>query len=221
MGSGIVPRSCNTELIDKWFLTDDHITFEYARKLIRHEGLLVGGSAGSVFWAAVQVAKTLPADKRVLAVMPDGVRNYMSKFLNDRWMIQNGFMKEVETTPVIGKTVKDLGIESSIIVHPNVSIREVIQMMHQNKITEIPVFLDGKILGVASSSIINKKIIAEQATANDSIDKVMVKNVRCLTLDTSVAFVAVWLEDWKYAVVHDGDFIGIIYPIHLSNLLIA
>lgn len=219
MGSGIVPRSCNTELIDQWYVVDDHNTFEYARKLIKHEGLLVGGSSGTVMYAAVQLAKTLTADKRVLVVLPDGIRNYMTKFLNDRWMVQNGFLKEVETEPVVGKTIRDLKIESSEVIAPSLSIRETIQIMKLAKVTEIPVLSDGKILGVASSSVINKRLIEGKNCPSDLVEKVMVKNAKYLNFDTSLAFVAVWMEDWKYAVVHDKDFIGMVYPIHLSEFL--
>ena len=220
MGSSIVPRSCNTELVDQWFVVNDHETFEYARKLIRYEGLLVGGSCGSVMSAAVKLAKTLPADKRVLAVLPDGVRNYMTKFLNDRWMIQNGFLNVVDAEPVARKTIRDLNIQQSPTVDPNTTIRDSVAVMNQNKISEIVVVDNGKILGVVSSNALNKKIIAGNVQVHDSVNKVMAKKVKIHNLDTSLAFLAVWLEDLDYAIVQDGDFIGIVYPIHLSNFFL-
>ncbi|OMJ88351.1 hypothetical protein SteCoe_9766 [Stentor coeruleus] len=219
MGSGIIPRSCYTCLVDRWFVTHDKETFEYARKLIRHEGLLVGGSAGAVFWAAVQVAKELPADKRVLTVIPDGLRNYMSKFLNDRWMIQNGFLQEIENPPVVGKTVRDLEIEKAITCSSDFTVRQILQMMKENKISEIPVIENGIVIGVASSSAINKRIIEGFTGLDDNIRTSLVKVLKCMKMDTTIAFVNVWLEDLKYAVVHDGDFIGLIYPTHVSDLL--
>jgi cystathionine beta-synthase len=219
MGSSIVPRSCNTGLVDQWYIIDDQESFDYARKLIRYEGLLVGGSSGTVICAALKLAKTLPPGKRVLTVLPDSVRNYMSKFLNDRWMIQNGFLKETETEPVQGKTIKDLNIPPCITLNNGITVREVIQVMVSNNITEIPIVSNGKILGVASSNVINKKIVAGNARNDDLIDTVLVKNLKYLHLDTSLAFLSVWLEDWKYAVVQDDEFIGVIYPIHLSNFL--
>ena len=219
MGSGIVPRSCNTELVDQWFIADDQVTFEYARKLIKYEGLLVGGSCGSVMYGAVQLAKTLPADKRVLVVLPDGVRNYMTKFLNDRWMIQNGFLKEVDTPAVVGKTVKDLNVKETFTCGPEVSIREVVGMMKANNVSEVPVVSEGKVLGVASVSVVNKKLVNGTALLTDKIESALVKNLKMMHFDTSLAFVATWLEDWKYAVVHEGDFIGLVYPIDLALAL--
>lgn len=65
-----------------------------ARRIIRDEGLLVGGSSGATMWAAIQVAKTLPADKRVVVIFVDSVRNYISKFLNDDWLLENDFISQ-------------------------------------------------------------------------------------------------------------------------------
>jgi cystathionine beta-synthase len=43
-------------------------------------------------WAAVQVAKELGRGKRI--VLLPTVRNYMTKFVDDRWMRENGFLEE-------------------------------------------------------------------------------------------------------------------------------
>ena len=50
-----------------------------------------GGSAGSAMVAAVEAAKTLKAGQRCVVLLADGVRNYMSKFLNNDWMWQFGY----------------------------------------------------------------------------------------------------------------------------------
>ena len=219
MGSGIVPRSCNTELVDRWYITHDQETFEYARKLIRHEGLLVGGSCGAVIFAAVQLAKTLPRDKRVLVVLPDGVRNYMTKFLSDRWMIQQGFLKETETPAVQGRTVRDLQLKQSPTCSGGETVREAIRVMRENGVAELPLLHEGLVVGAVSVSAINKKLVAGSLTLEDKLEKVVTKNLKIIKFETSLAFVAVWLEDWKYAVVQDGDFISVIYPMDLALAL--
>jgi len=43
--------------------------------------------------AAIKYAKSeMKAGQRMVVLMPDSVRNYMSKFLSDNWMVDNGFM---------------------------------------------------------------------------------------------------------------------------------
>lgn len=52
-------------------------------RLIREEGLLVVGSSGSAVWAALQVAQRLKEGDRFLVLLPDFIRNYLTKFFND------------------------------------------------------------------------------------------------------------------------------------------
>lgn len=55
--------------------------------------LFAGGSSGTVVWAALQVAKSLDASKRVVVILPDNVRNYLTKFLSDDWMKERKFIE--------------------------------------------------------------------------------------------------------------------------------
>lgn len=57
IGYDFIPRTCARDNIDYWVKTDDTPSFEHARALIRREGLLVGGSSGSVVQAALEYIK--------------------------------------------------------------------------------------------------------------------------------------------------------------------
>ncbi|KAG2389636.1 hypothetical protein C9374_014196 [Naegleria lovaniensis] len=95
IGYDFVPDVLDRSLIDMWVKTEDKPSFTMARELIREEGLLCGGSSGTAMYAAVEAAKKLGLgpDKRVVVLLPDSIRNYLSKFLNDDWMIQRQFME--------------------------------------------------------------------------------------------------------------------------------
>jgi hypothetical protein len=67
-----------------------------SRRLMGEEGLLVGGSAGAIFHVALQVAKTLDSSQRMLVILPDGARNYMSKILNEDWLLDNHLISQNE-----------------------------------------------------------------------------------------------------------------------------
>jgi cysteine synthase len=62
-----------------------------ARKLIKDEGILCGGSSGTVLWAALEAAKGLKSDQKCLCIFADGIRNYLGKFVQDQWMSKNNF----------------------------------------------------------------------------------------------------------------------------------
>jgi cystathionine beta-synthase len=91
IGYDFIPVVLDRSVVDKWYKTEDKESFQMARRLIKEEGLLCGGSSGSAMVAALKAAKELKAGQRCLVILPDSVRNYMSKFLNDNWMKENGF----------------------------------------------------------------------------------------------------------------------------------
>ena len=57
---------------------------------------ILGGSCGAAMTVAMKAAKELEAGQRCVVVLPDSVRNYMSKFLSDQWMEDRGFISEKE-----------------------------------------------------------------------------------------------------------------------------
>jgi cysteine synthase A len=92
IGYDFFPDVLDNSLIDRYIKTEDKESFLTARRLIREEGLLVGGSSGSAVWGALQAAKDLSAGEKCLVLLPDSVRNYMTKFVRDDWMKQHHFM---------------------------------------------------------------------------------------------------------------------------------
>ncbi|MCB0357282.1 MAG: pyridoxal-phosphate dependent enzyme, partial [Bdellovibrionales bacterium] len=91
IGYDFIPDVLNRSIIDKWVKTNDKDSFYLARKLIREEGLLCGGSSGSAMYAALEAAKSLSAGQNCVVILPDGIRNYMSKFLDDEWLAKHEF----------------------------------------------------------------------------------------------------------------------------------
>jgi len=142
----------SSDLVDKWYKTDDKESFTMARKLIRQEGLLCGGSSGSAMSAAIRAAKdfNLGPGQRVVVILPDSVRNYMSKFLSDEWMIENGFIEHVKQQVKQAEgdygdaTVKDLNLPDAITVSPTTTCEAVIDIMKKGGFDQVPIVDENK-----------------------------------------------------------------------------
>jgi len=91
IGYDFFPDVLDNSLVDQYVKVDDQHSFNFARRLIKEEGLLCGGSSGTVVWAALQAARTLEANQKCLVILADGIRNYLGKFVSDDWMKENGF----------------------------------------------------------------------------------------------------------------------------------
>lgn len=92
IGYDFFPDVLDNAFVDAYIKINDADSFRTARQLIREEGLLVGGSSGGAMWAALQAAKKLKKGQKCLVILPDSIRNYMSKYASDKWMREQGFI---------------------------------------------------------------------------------------------------------------------------------
>lgn len=107
IGYDFIPEVLDREVVDKWYKTDDRTAFQYARRLISEEGILCGGSSGSAMAAAVEAARDLHLGKEdvMVVILPDSIRSYLSKFVDDDWLAANDLLPP--TPPLTPKTNGD------------------------------------------------------------------------------------------------------------------
>jgi cystathionine beta-synthase len=91
IGYDFIPDVLDRSVVDKWVKSNDKDSFIMARRLIAEEGLLCGGSSGATMSVAIEIAKTLDSSKRMVVILADSIRNYMTKHLSDEWMETRGF----------------------------------------------------------------------------------------------------------------------------------
>ena len=92
IGYDFFPDVLDNNLIDEYIKLPDSESFKMARRLIQEEGLLIGGSSGGAVWAATQKAVNLEKGDKCLVILPDSIRNYLTKFADDSWMEEQGFL---------------------------------------------------------------------------------------------------------------------------------
>ena len=93
IGYDFIPEVLHRELVNEWIKTEDKESFLMSRRIIREEGILCGGSSGSAMWAALKAAKSLKKGQNCVVILADGIRNYMTKFVDNKWMEKNNFLK--------------------------------------------------------------------------------------------------------------------------------
>jgi cysteine synthase A len=82
IGAGFIPEILNTKIIDEIIQVTNEQAAEYARRLGREEGILVGISSGAALFAALQVAgREENRDKLIVVVIPSFGERYLSTWL--------------------------------------------------------------------------------------------------------------------------------------------
>ncbi len=80
-GPGFIPAVLNRSIYDRICHVTDQEAQEMARRLARAEGLLLGASAAAAVHVAIEQARLLRPDQRVLTIAPDGGERYLSSDL--------------------------------------------------------------------------------------------------------------------------------------------
>jgi cystathionine beta-synthase len=154
IGKDTWPKTMDPEVVDEWVRVSDRDSFLTARRLAREEGLLAGGSAGSTVWAAMEVARRLGPDARILTMIPDSGRSYMSKFYDDNWMLEHGFVERKTPLPTVeallkSKRLEEADVPALITISPHQKVGEAIDTMQQYSISQLPVVRDGQVDSLA------------------------------------------------------------------------
>jgi len=77
IGAGFVPSICRLDLADEIMSVSDEDAYETARKLARLEGIFGGTTSGANVWAAIQRARIIGAEKRIVTVVIDSGLKYL------------------------------------------------------------------------------------------------------------------------------------------------
>merc|ERR1711971_807415 len=199
IGYDFVPQVLQRRLVDFWVKTDDAESFATARRLIREEGLLCGGSSGSAMAGALKAIRSLHAQtginakgKRVVVLLPDSIRNYMTKFLSDDWMRDNAFLDDEHSSvePAAwwgGNKVSTLSMASPITMSGALSCAAAIDIMKRKGIDQIPIIEDENVIGVVSVGNLASKLLKGKVGSDDVVKKIMFKKFRTVSLDTKLS----------------------------------
>jgi cystathionine beta-synthase len=144
IGEDFWPQTYDPSLVDEYVTVSDRNSFLTARRLAREEGLLVGGSGGTAVHAMLEVAKRFGPEATIVTMIPDGGRAYLSKFYDDNWMLEYGFLERRVPAPtveqvLVAKRAEEPDIPDLVTVESHEKIGHAIELMQRYSISQLPV----------------------------------------------------------------------------------
>ncbi|KAJ5923795.1 Cystathionine beta-synthase [Penicillium verhagenii] len=192
IGYDFIPDVLDQKIVDRWYKTEDRESFQYSRRLIAEEGLLVGGSSGSAIAALVKAnqEKKFSKDDVVVVVLPDSIRSYLSKFADDDWLAANDLFPAavpVETAnpqtaqpaatedPLAGVKVSALRLKPITTVTSSFSCEAAIEIMREKGFDQLPVLAPSgrKLVGLLTLGNVLSRLTHGRVSGKTPVSEVM------------------------------------------------
>ncbi|KAL3456336.1 tryptophan synthase beta subunit-like PLP-dependent enzyme [Aspergillus heterothallicus] len=193
IGYDFIPQVLDQHAVDTWYKTADKESFQFSRRLIAEEGLLVGGSSGSAISALAQAAKDHKFRKEdvVVVVLPDSIRSYLTKFADDDWLAANDLLPSLPTEVTVpstttqqskgqydafaGHTVSSLRLKPVTTVHSNIPCETAIEIMRDRGFDQLPVLAPSgkKLVGLVTLGNVLSRLTHNRATGKAPVAEVM------------------------------------------------
>ncbi|EDW68377.1 cystathionine beta-synthase isoform X1 [Drosophila virilis] len=182
IGYDFPPTVFDDKVVDVWTKVYDADCFPMSRRLNAEEGLLCGGSSGAAMHAALEHARTLKPGQRCVVILPDGIRNYMTKFVSDNWMEARGFKQPVNehghwwwNVPI-----SQLQLPKPIaLLKSDTSFGDAIALMKKHRVDQLAMIdqKDGSVLGAVTQETLMNQIVSMNRQLNEPVIKALNKRI--------------------------------------------
>ena len=200
-GEDFVPQNYDMSLIDEFTKVTDKDGAVMARRIAKEEGIFGGYSCGSCLQGVLQLKDQLKKDDVVVCIFHDHGSRYVGKIYNDQWMMERGFLDV--------KTFKDIingrGGKSILVLTPNNTVAEAIELMKKYDIENIPVMEKGRNIGAISESGLFDKILTDPAIVSKLIESVLEKAYPEVAFDIPVERLSSFINKENGAVLSKDE----------------
>jgi cystathionine beta-synthase len=171
IGEDFIPSTLDLSLCDLVVQVSDRESFLMARRIVREEGIFVGGSCGAAVAGALKAIPqlNLTAEHTVVVLLPDSGSRYLTKFFDDNWMRENGFLNTDWSQGTVGDFIQASPLRPVVTATSEETLGAVIKRMKQHDFSQLPVVdSEGALQGMVSESDILSYMLDNPHSAIDT-----------------------------------------------------
>ena len=172
-------------------------------------------------WAALQIARELGEGKRVVVILPDSIRNYLTKFADDKWMRQQGFVQRDWEVGTVADIMRAIGRRDVISLDVNDRLSRATDLFKANGISQMPVMDQNRLAGILTESDVLNHLVSGRANKDTVCAEVMERKVSTVATHASSSELPRIFERGEVALVVDDQraVLGILTKMDLIEML--
>jgi len=221
IGEDFLPSTMNLEIVDTIMRVDDKECFHMTRELVRQEGIFCGGSCGAAVAGAIRYAEQLgDVKKNIVVLLPDSAQKYLSKIFDDEWMRSNGFLEEEDPLGTVRDLLAYKPKRSIVAAKHGDTLRNVIGLMKEHGISQVPVIEKGRLSGLLSELDLLNFLLKDPGKMETPIDGLVEADYATVTPETKIKLLRTIFNEAKIVcVLERDDLVGVITKIDLIEYL--
>jgi len=226
IGEDFLPSTADLQIIDHMVQVTDRESFLMARRLVREEGILGGGSCGSAVAGAIKYAREqqLGVEDVMVVILPDSGTRYLSKIFDDDWLRENGFLEQLWADIRAGDIQAAKSTGHLYTARSTDLVRDVIVQLKEHNVSQLPVVDEhGRLHGiVAEVDLLNHMLLTEHGrhAPDETIEAMIDPNVPVVSPNTNLeTLMAFFSKRTAVVIATAGEIQGILTKIDILDFL--